>query len=277
MSGGLKTALRAAINRARYPRCRIGEGTIIRGGARLATGTTIARNCSVDGAQLCEGVSLDDGCIVEPHTKLGWTRFGPRCTLQTRSNVFNSTIEGRTTFQPGCEVDQVTVGAFSYVAREAVLNQTDVGRFCSIGPRSYLGAGEHPVDRISTSPAFYSTRNQCGESFATVDTFEERKRITIGHDVWIGAHVFVRDGVTIGNGAIIAAGAVVTKDIPPFAIAGGVPAKIIRFRFSENVIAALQSLAWWNWPLEKLRAAQPVLAKSDPQSVLEWAAAHGQT
>jgi serine acetyltransferase len=102
--------------------------------------------------------------------------------------------------------------------------------------------------------------------------FDEKKPIHIGHDVWIGARVFIRDGVKIGNGAVVAAGSVVVKDVPDYAIVGGVPAKIIRYRFSEEMIAELLNLKWWEWPEEKLRKAQPYIAQKDVRKFIDWSA-----
>jgi acetyltransferase-like isoleucine patch superfamily enzyme len=99
---------------------------------------------------------------------------------------------------------------------------------------------------VSTHPAFFSRHHKSSSlSFAVDKSFEEKLNTTIGNDVWIGANAVVVDGVTIGDGAIIAAGAVVTKDVPPYTIVGGVPAKIIRKRFSEAEINFLLDLRWW--------------------------------
>ena len=100
---------------------------------------------------------------------------------------------------------------------------------------------------------------------------DERKQILVGHDVWIGAKVFIRDGVSVGSGAVVGAGAVVVKDIPDYAIVAGVPAKVIRYRFSDEIISKLLSLQWWNWPEEKLRNAQPHFAQKDISAFIEWA------
>jgi len=110
----------------------------------------------------------------------------------------------------------------------------------------------HPTKKFaSTSPAFFSTQDQCGKSFVTTNAFKEQVLVDncsaiIGNDVWIGEDAKILEGVSIGDGAIIATGAVVTKDVPPYAIVGGVPAQIIRYRFKEEQIAYLQQLQWWN-------------------------------
>jgi acetyltransferase-like isoleucine patch superfamily enzyme len=145
------------------------------------------------------------------------------------------------------------IGFGSYIAQFSIVNSTEIGKFCSIGPNFLSGYGIHPTNGISTSPMFYSTKNQAGKSFTTKDKIEETKPIFIGNDVFIGANVIVLDGVTINDGAIIGAGAVVVNDIPPYAIAVGVPARIVKYRFSSDEIDSFLKIKWWDWPEDKLK------------------------
>lgn len=140
----------------------------------------------------------------------------------------------------------VTVGKGTYISANAYISDTVIGKFCSIGPNLLCGYGYHPIHGISSSPAFYSTRGQAGFTFSSYNKFEERKNITIGNDVFIGMNVTILDGVTIGDGAVIGAGAVVAKDIPPYAVAVGCPIKVIKYRFSEEVIRSLLASRWWD-------------------------------
>ena len=120
-------------------------------------------------------------------------------------------------------------------------------------------------------PTYRFVCEQCGVTFADKNTFDEQRVTNMGNDVWIGARVFIRDGVRIGNGALIAAGAVITADVPDYAIAGGVPGKVIRYRFPEEVVRQLLALEWWNWGEDRLREAQPLLSQPDVNSFLAWA------
>jgi acetyltransferase-like isoleucine patch superfamily enzyme len=147
-----------------------------------------------------------------------------------------------------------TVGEYSYI-NGAALIRVNVGRFCSIGPRSFIGGFySHPITKISSSPMFTDNRCPIGNPFgvAGIATSHELKITTIQNDVWIGADVRIMDGVTVGNGAVIAAGAVVTKDVPSYAIVGGVPAKVIRFRFEPKTVDELLAIKWWSLPAAKL-------------------------
>jgi len=145
-----------------------------------------------------------------------------------------------------CDIFNVNLGDYSYIAKNSSISNTNIGKFCSIGPNFCCGLGIHPINGISTAPMFYSTHCQNGFSLCDKNKISESKQIVIGHDVFIGANVTVLDGIIIGNGAIIGAGAVVTKDVLPYAIVTGVPAKILRFRFNEEQISKLLQIQWWN-------------------------------
>jgi acetyltransferase-like isoleucine patch superfamily enzyme len=143
------------------------------------------------------------------------------------------------------------IGNFVYVSKHSSISNASIGSYCSIGPHVSVGLGKHPTDFISTFPAFFSDRKQCQVSFADQSYFTECEKVTIGNDVWLGARAIVLDGVTIGDGAIVAAGSVVSKNVAPYTIVGGIPAKPIKKRFSDEKITELLHLKWWekdeNW------------------------------
>jgi len=159
----------------------------------------------------------------------------------------NSYVQSKTRLFAPYRIAESKIGEYTYVQRNAFISMTDIGKFCSIGPNLFCGWGIHPTNFISTSPMFYSTMKQNGFSLCSKNKIIEREKITIGNDVFIGANVTILDGVTIGDGAIIGAGAVVAKDIPPYAIAGGVPAKVIKYRFTPEQIEKLLQIQWWNF------------------------------
>jgi len=155
---------------------------------------------------------------------------------------------------PDVYIQDVNIGDFSYIgARSKVLNTT-IGKYTGIGPDVHIGLGKHPSsDFVSTHPIFYSPKMQSGITFSNRSYFDEFEKITIGNDVWVGARATILDGVDIADGAIIAAGAVVTQDVPPYAIVGGVPAKVLKYRFSRKQIDLLLQAKWWDRDVSWLR------------------------
>jgi acetyltransferase-like isoleucine patch superfamily enzyme len=147
----------------------------------------------------------------------------------------------------------VSIGNFSYIAADSKLINTRIGKFTSIGDEVIAGLGMHPSrEFVSTHPLFYTTSTAYDIQALAQCSFEEYSPITIGNDVWIGARSIILDGVSIGNGAIIGAGSVVSKDVPPYSIVGGVPAKLIRMRFEKDEIDFLEQLCWWDKDLDWL-------------------------
>ena len=138
-----------------------------------------------------------------------------------------------------------------------------IGKFCSIacGTKFLFNCANHTLNSLSTYtfPLFYEEWGLDIKDIASA--WDNKGNIIIGNDVWIGYEAVIMAGVHIGNGAIIASRAVVTKDVPPYSIVGGVPAKIIRKRFDVSVIERLQVLQWWNWPISKIRQYLPYITK----------------
>ncbi|WP_283771405.1 CatB-related O-acetyltransferase [Shewanella sp. 10B] len=168
----------------------------------------------------------------------------------------DSTLSNYVKLHGRSEIYGSTVGKATYLS-SAIISNCSIGAFCSIGPGSRVGGlGEHPTQFVSTHPAFYSNLKQSGITYISGENeipFVENSPVNIGNDVWIGARALILDGVNIGHGAIIAAGAVVTKDIPPYAVVGGVPAKLIKYRFHPEVVDSLLGLKWWDWSDDELR------------------------
>lgn len=147
-----------------------------------------------------------------------------------------------------------TIGKHSYVATGTWIINTEIGNFCSIAANVNIGLENHTLNKISTSPIFTEQLNATGEIWVEKDCFNPSLRTQIGNDVWIGYGAMVKSGVKIGNGAVIGAGAVVTKDVPPYTIVGGVPARYIKKRFPEEIIHKLLDIKWWDMPDTTLKS-----------------------
>lgn len=146
-----------------------------------------------------------------------------------------------------------TIDKYSYVGSNTMIIYADISRFCSIAGDSIIGMSIHTLDNLSTSPIFTEKHNGTGSTWTNTSNVYPYEKVQIGNDVWIGARVMIMGGITIGNGAVIGAGAIVTKDVPPYAIVAGIPAKVIRYRFSQEVIDRLETIKWWNFPDQVLK------------------------
>lgn len=174
----------------------------------------------------------------------------------------NCHFEGRNTLREGASLINGKMGYGSYISENSALKNIEIGRYTCIGPNVTNFYGKHPTSTfVSIHPAFYSLSAQAGFTFAKKQLFEEHsfidseKKISniIGNDVWIGCNVIIMDGITIGNGAIIAAGSVITKNVQPYSIVGGIPAKPIKSRFNYDQIKLLEKIKWWEKDIETLK------------------------
>jgi len=138
----------------------------------------------------------------------------------------------------------VSIGDYSYTGTQTIIRNATIGKFCSIADNVKIGLGFHPIDHVSTHPSFYSN-NKRFKCFSDKLVVDEYKPTIIGNDVWIGTNTIIFGGVTIGDGAIIAGGSIVTKDVDPYGIIGGNPAKLIKYRFGEDTIKKFLNYKWW--------------------------------
>lgn len=177
----------------------------------------------------------------------------PDSWIEKGVKLSNVVFEGKNHIGQNSTVYMTEIGYGSGISKDSFFQQCKIGRYVCMGPDVKMAVGEHPTDTFaSIHPAFYAKRAQMGFTYVNTDKFQEYKYaddkhlLVIGNDVWIGSYVRILEGVTIGDGAIIAAGTLVTKDVEPYAIVGGVPAKVIKYRFDEKTIAGLLELKWWD-------------------------------
>ena len=187
---------------------------------------------------------MADGCSVGDDTTIERCKFENNVAINRRSYVNDSII-----------------GKYSYAGINLTMNFTKLGRFCSLGRNVDVGGFDHDYRKVTTMPEF--RMNQLLNGGGKIPVAINHDLCEIGNDVWIAAGAQVLHKVKIGDGAVIGGGAVVTHDVPPYAIAVGIPAKVIGYRCPSEFIERLEKIQWWNWPDEVLRVNIDWLIHSD--------------
>jgi acetyltransferase-like isoleucine patch superfamily enzyme len=172
--------------------------------------------------------------------------------LDETLKMYENAEKGKFLLYGNNTVSNSTIGRNSYVAQNTLIYNTDIGNYCSIGPNVVIGFGDHPTDKLTTSPTIYYNEAIYTAAIVNAAKAKYNKRVSIGHDVWIGGNVLIKNGITIGNGAIIGANSLVTKDVPDYAIVFGSPATFKKFRFNEEIIAKISASKWWQYDPEEI-------------------------
>jgi len=165
--------------------------------------------------------------------------------------IKNSDIHKTSKIMAGCHIVNSSIGRYSYVGYDSNVINAEIGNFCSIAGGCLIGGAAHPIDWVATSPVFYAGNNCLRKNYSN-NKYISKKNTVIGNDVWIGEKCLIKAGITIGDGAIIGMGAILTKDVNPYEIWAGNPAKLIRKRFEDEIIDSLIKINWWNWDDEKI-------------------------
>lgn len=184
-------------------------------------------------------------------------KLGLEPYIHESARVSNSTLGRYTEVSERCRLEEVVMGDYSYIMQDGSVWCAEIGKFANIAAAVRINATNHPTWRATLHHFTYRAADYFDGAENDHDFFEWRRenRVTIGHDVWIGHGATVLPGVTVGNGAVIGAGAVVSKDVAPYTIVGGVPARLIRERFAPETAARMESLSWWDWDHDRLFAA----------------------
>jgi acetyltransferase-like isoleucine patch superfamily enzyme len=176
--------------------------------------------------------------------------------LILRPAILCSRLEKTSRVCSGSQIYYSMIGKYSYIGNECKVINTDIKAFCSIADGCYIGGAQHDMSRVSTSPVFHAGRNIMHTNFTDAPALLT-KRISIGNDVWIGAHCLIKSGVIIGDGAVIGMGSVVTHNVEPYTIVAGNPARMIRKRFDDDTIKLLANSEWWKLKDEDLLKIAP--------------------
>lgn len=184
-------------------------------------------------------------------------KLGIEPYVHESARITNSTIGRYTEVSERCRIDEVEMGDYSYIMQDGAVWCATIGKFANIAASVRINATNHPTWRATLHHFTYRAADYFDDADNDVDFFAWRRenRVMIGHDVWIGHGATILPGVRVGNGAVIGAGAVVSKNVAPYTIVGGVPAKLIRDRFAHGLGSEMDRLAWWDWSHDQLHAA----------------------
>ena len=179
--------------------------------------------------------------------------------IDATAHVSNSTLGRYTEVGERTKLNEVEMGDYSYVVNDSDIAFSKIGKFCSIAAMTRINPGDHPMHRATQSHFTYRAGDYFDNTPHDHGFFEWRRQraVTIGHDVWVGHGAIILSRRNIGIGAVVAAGAVVTKDVEPYTIVAGVPARQVKRRFSPQIAEKLMTLGWWDWSHARLQAALP--------------------
>jgi len=209
--------------------------------------SSISPDCFVDLGVRITKSNLESNVKCYKFSHIVESKIGTNSIIGDLSKIDNCVLGSYNKIEKYNHLYHTILGNYSYTGPYSVIMHCSVGKFTSISWGTTLGGAEHDYERVTSHALLYNSFFDLNQNIATpYNRFE--KPCNIGHDVWIGANSTILRGVTVGNGAVIAANALVNKDVPPYAIVAGTPAKIIKFRIEDHLIPAMQEIEWWHFP-----------------------------
>ncbi len=201
---------------------------------------------------------IDPHAIIAPHVRIYQSEIHGKISIADHSLLYKVNVSGNISIGKNTSLWGPNIHI------QSLFHPVSIGNFCSIAHDVTIQEYNHDHSRITT---YFIHKNIFGEDMR--NDAVSKGPITIGHDVWIGTGATVLSGVTIGNGVVVAANSVVTRNIPPYAIVGGSPAQIIKYRFDEETILLLQEIQWWNWDHQKIKNNKSIFSEKFPKEKLE--------
>lgn len=198
-------------------------------------------------------------------------QLGPEPFIHPGAVVRNSALGSFVEVGEGAHLLEAVFGDYSYTGRYSDIAYSVLGKFVNVAAFTRLNPGEHPYHRASLHHFMYRSSYYWPDEPDERAVFDWRRSrpVRIGHDSWIGHGAVIMKGVTVGNGAIIGSSSVVTKEVPPYAVVAGAPARLVKWRHPHNIAERLQALAWWDWTHEQLRVALPDFRALSAEAFLE--------
>ncbi|NUZ10663.1 hypothetical protein HUZ36_07720 [Pseudoalteromonas sp. McH1-7] len=216
--------------------------------------------CSIINSKTGENFKGYNGSILKNST------VGDSCVIGEFSRVYNACFQDWIRIDRNNFILETQIGKYSYTGQFSVIMHSIIGKFCSISWGVTIGAGEHDYNKLTTHDFLYNSDYDLNPNLIAYDRFI--KPLSIGNDVWIGANVTVVRGVKIGNGAVIGANSIVTKDVPAYAVVAGCPAKVIKYRFTDEIIKRLEMVAWWDLPSDVIKEKFKAFSSADIEAAL---------
>lgn len=176
--------------------------------------------------------------------------------------IYNSNIHKTSKVCAGSQLVNVKMGKYSDIGYDCIIINTEIGAFCSLGANIVIGGASHSIDWVSTSPVFNENKDHLPKKFS-YHKFSLDSKTVIGNDVWIGNNVMIKSNLIIGDGAVLGMGSIVTKNVGPYEIWAGNPAKFIRKRFEDDKIEELLKTQWWNWTDKEIEKNAPLFVNVD--------------